>query len=190
MENKPVVGNEVTLYGAIKNYEGVIEMVNARLYNTNSTEEDKTELETALREFLNYEEWNFAVDYITIVDGEKGSIYYEYLGYDCSLEYEYEGVTYLEFLVLGSDNFYKYYYMYEDGSYEIVDENDADFADVAYVDYLDLSEVVASYFVKEGNYYKAISPQTVGKLIFGDYDGDTWKSVYLYVENNKIVQAC
>ncbi|MBQ9146013.1 MAG: hypothetical protein IJX70_06135, partial [Clostridia bacterium] len=137
-----------------------------------------------------YDKWNFKAHY-TIADSSEvfSDIYYQFLGDDLELSYDYDGETYTEYLeFVAADDAYFYYFDNGDGTYLKMDENHEYFYDYfSYVDYLELYELGGFAFAVKGDGYTAVKPNELGNLVLGEYDGSVWDSFDLWLnENNQI----
>ncbi len=147
-------------------------------------------LAEAVGAYADPSEWNFAVDFTDVLDGETYTEYYEYRGRNVMNSYTYEGVPYVDYL--GYDekaNLYSYYYDNGDGTYEVYDEGTYEYEENYYnLYYVDLT-VLGDYAFSFGNgRYVADDPSAAGNGVLGEYEGYTWVSFELYLADGKIAK--
>ncbi len=155
---------------------------------TNQTPVDMTEL---FEKYDDYAEWNFELVFGAGYTGYDYTYYfYGYQGWDCWMMYEYYNTTYVDYITYDDNNSIVLYYDNGDGTHTQYLENDDDFWDYYYVDYLDLTLLSTSQFYLNGDHYSALSPSTVGNNVLGEdiYYGATYVSFDIYVKNGVITK--
>lgn len=151
------------------------------------------DLSEVFRQYEDYENWNFKATYVMV--DENGDYLYddvlEFLGVDFSMQYEFDGVTYKDFVVFDVEkDQYVYIEQQEDGTYVTyyeVDDADDFYWAYSYADYVELSTLGDFAFVQNGDRFCAVDAHSVGNEILGGWgDSCTWTSVEIYVVAGKI----
>ncbi len=151
-------------------------------------------LDEILQKYVDDSKWNFQVEYI-VNDGENTSseIMQMYGAYE-KITYEYDGVTYVEYLVYDENTGDVIYYEQQtDGtyiSYSTEFDDDYYYVYIAYYyifDYVDISQLANVQFnaTEEEGHYTAAYPYTASLAIFDDLGLDI-TSFHLYVANGQI----
>ncbi len=157
--------------------------------NTDGGNTTTSDLQTIFNRYNNYEDWNFKVSYGLHYTDDNTSYTTEYCydGNNYSLEFEdTEGNVYTDYVSYVGENLY-YYYDNGDGTYTKLAEGDDGYDDnVSYLDYLELSELLASDFTYNGTAYVPTNLTTTANNVLGEYEGYTWESFALYVSNDNI----
>lgn len=154
--------------------------------------DDTADLSQVFALYDDYEEWNFQINYAAYADNElQMEDVLQFKGYDVAMQYTdyYTGATCVDYLVYDSAKQQNAYYIQDqDGLYQRFYENDnaAEFEDACQLDYVELSGLSALSFVVNGDHYSAASPSVAGNAILGEYDGETYTALDLYVSDGKI----
>lgn len=145
----------------------------------------KNELEQAL---TNLDSFKYTFKYS---DNDTSADYsyesdYEYFNGSIKTAYEYDGLTYVDYLMYdqNSDS-YTYYGQDDDGSYYVVNDDDEFFEYyIMYFDFIDLSVIKAEYYTEvNGNYQvkqEFLTEQADG-ILSGTVDGETYNSLEINV---------
>lgn len=157
--------------------------------------DNDAELVEIFEKYENIDDWNFRLKFV-LVDSED--FYYnndvlKLIGETLSWEYEYDGKTYVDY-VLYDETTQKFVYYYDngDGTYDAYYQDDEEgwFEDLyASTPYFDLSSLKNYAFTKDGDCYVAASPKTAGNEILGDWGDDcTFTELKLYVADGYITK--
>lgn len=134
--------------------------------------------------------WNFAVNVTKSYNGEQESIYYEYIADEILFIYQYDGVTYTEYLGYDSTDAYCYFEDDGEGTYTKYDKDSDEFFYIQYsLDIVNLADLGNYTFYELNGCYQAAEPDEIGKAVIADYDdGSIWTSVTLYVANGNVTK--
>ena len=151
---------------------------------------DADDLATVLAKYADSSNWNFATSVTVTQNGQTGSDYYEYLGYNVLNSYTYQGKQHTDYL--GYDaavDAYSFYYDNGDGTYSILAEGTDDFNECcSYLYLIDLSALGYYTFTASGNRYLADNPSEAGNAVIGQYTGNNWVSLEMYVSGGNITK--
>lgn len=140
-------------------------------------------------QYDSYDKWNFVVDFDVKIGAETMWNYvYDLLGDDIRTSYEYEGVTYTDYLVYDAETeTFKYYADDGTGNYTVVNQDDDLFMELYYgIDTMEFTTLNNIAFEEKDGHYAAKYPTNAGSNILGQYEDGTWSSLDLYVQDGKI----
>lgn len=145
---------------------------------------DKANIDDVLSKYDSVSDWNFNV-YFALEDSD-GNLYGEYIygveNSKLSATYVYENNLYTDYFD-GSQAVAVYYMDNGDGTYEIIDENNAAYDQVAITgsfDYTVLKDFV--YYIADGDVCCPIDAQGLGDAFFGEEVNCTWLSFRMTVD--------
>ncbi|MDE7440198.1 MAG: bacterial Ig-like domain-containing protein, partial [Clostridia bacterium] len=149
-------------------------------------------LAEVLAKYTDSTKWNFAVNALEVDDSgeyEDYEEYCEYLGNNVLRTYlddnNKECTGYMEYDAAG--DVYYCYLANSDGTFTKYDQTSDEFSEFYGYSYIiDISSIASYTFLQATDYYMATNPSEVGNAILGEYDGYSWTSFNIYVENGNI----
>lgn len=147
------------------------------------------DLSDVFDKYDSHNKWNFAVDYkVEVANIPQWDYVYAFMGNDFSMTYDYEGVSYTDYLGYdANEKTFTYYSDRGDGTYDAINQDDENFwFYYDYVDYLELCNLNDFAFEEKGDYYSATDTQAAGNEILGEYENNTWTALDIYISDGEI----
>lgn len=155
---------------------------------------DAEELSQVFAQYNDYDKWNFQINYSAYADGEfQMEDVLQFKGFDCSMTFVGydDGVTYVDYLVYDAVKGQQAYYRVdENNDYQRYYEEDdaAEYESVYRMDYVELCNLATLSFTKNGDHYSADDPAAAGNEILGEYEGETYTALNIFIANGKITK--
>lgn len=159
--------------------------------------DDPVDNDEALQEvfdkYADMENWNFAITFEQIENGEPYSDYYEYYKYLAACKYG-EGNIYADYLSYDpTTNTYSLWLLDEDDTYVTISANDEDFYDYFYEYYFADPSILSYFEFEEGDgFFSAKTPNDVGEYFIGYFGDDYyWTTFVITIANGdfKTIEA-